>query len=171
MLHRIVSRSVAVLAGTVILAGCEDNTTGTPLTPPPPSTAVYVTAIEPVGGYSILPRTITIAGVDTVVNAVSPDPTFEVVLPDGSVPVDQVVSFNANLPGFVQQTKDTVPSSGIVTPGYWIVAATCPDSVNPNPTFCRPEERLIATPVAGNSGYLDVINVVTPPPPPLRSPR
>jgi hypothetical protein len=172
MLHRIVSRSVVVLAGTVFLAACEDNTAGTPLTPPPASTAVYVTAIEPADGYSIQPRTITIAGVDTVVNAVSPDPTFQVLLPDGSTPEGQVVTFNVNLPGFVEQTKDTVPASGIVTPGYWVVGNTCPDSLNPNPAFCRPVERVIATPVAGSTGFLDVVNVVTPPPPPpVRSPR
>ena len=162
MLHRIVSRSVVAFAAVGLLASCEDNTTGTPLTPPPPSTAVTVTAVEPEGGYSVVERSVIIDGIPTLANAVTPDPTFEVLLPDGTVPEGQVINFNVNLPGFVQQSRDTVPASGIVTPGYWVVGNICPDSLNPNPTFCRPVERVIATPASGRTGYLDVINVVTP---------
>lgn len=164
MLHRIVSRSAVVIAATVVLAACEDNTTGTPLTPPPPSTAVYVNPIIPDGGYIVEQRILNINGEDALVNVVTPDPTFEVVYPEGNAAEGQVITFNVNLPGVVQSTKDTVPASGIVTPGYWITGNICPDSLNPNPDFCRPVERVIATPAVGNTGYIDVINVVTPAP-------
>jgi hypothetical protein len=166
MLHRIVSRSVVVLAATAFLASCEDNTTGTPLTPPPPSTAVYVTPIEPEGGYGIKDTVINILGVDTTVTIVTPNVEFEVLYPDGSVGVDQVITFNVNLPGLVQATKDTVPASGIVTPGYWIVARPC--NV---PDFCRSPQRVIATPVSGNTGYIDVSTVPPAPPEDLRASR
>jgi hypothetical protein len=175
MLHRIVSRSVVVLAGTAFLASCEDNTTGTPLTPPPASTAVYVNPVVPEDGYSTEQVTITIPAVgeipahDTVVTAVTPNPEFEVTYPDGDPAVDQVITFNLNLPGLIEQSKDTVPASGLVTPGRWIVAEPCP----PSEDFCRPTQRIIATPVAGNAGVIDVsVDTATVvPPPSLRASR
>jgi len=172
MLHRMVSRSVVVFAATAFLASCEDNTTGTPLTPPPASTAVYVNPVEPVGGYTVAQRTINLGGVDTTVTVASPDPVFEVVYPEGNAAVGQVITFNVNLPGFVQQTRDTVvDAAGLVSPGYWVVARPCPPNVLE--TFCRGVQRVIATPVAGNTGFIDVVvdTLPPPPPPPVRSPR
>lgn len=157
MLHRIVSRSVVVLAATAFLASCEDNTTGTPLTPPPASTAVYVNAITPDSGYGVKDTTITIpelAGVpahDTVVTIASPNPEFEVVTPEGDAATGQVITFNLNLPGLLQQTKDTVPESGLVSPGYWVLGD-------------RAVQRVIASPVSGSTGFIDVDT--TPPAPP-----
>lgn len=159
MLHRIVSRSVVVLAATAFLASCEDNTTGTPLTPPPASTAVYVTPVVPVDGYTVEQTTITIPEVggipahDTLVTVVVPDPEFEVRYPDGSVATDQVVTFTVNLPGLLEQAKDTVGASGLVTPGRWIVGNPCPPEEG---DFCRPTQRVIAAPVTGNTGFIDV---------------
>jgi hypothetical protein len=166
MLHRIVSRSVVVLAATAFLASCEDNTTGTPLTPPPASTAVYVNPVEPVDGYSTEEVTITIPAVgevpahDTVVTVVTPDPLFNVTFPSGDAAVGQVVTFNLTLPGLIAQSKDTVDADGQVSPGQWILANVCP---NPMPTvppeepiFCRPVQSVVATPVAGNPGVVNV---------------
>ena len=169
MLHRIVSRSVVVLAATAFLASCEDNTTGTPLTPPPPSTAVYVNPITPEGGYTLKDTTINVAGLDTIVTIVTPNPQFEVVYPEGDVAVGQVITFNVNLPGFVQQTKDTVDAAGLVNPGFWVVGRPC---LTPYPSlgeqpFCRPLQRVIATPVAGGTGFIDVITA----PPPVPEPE
>ena len=159
MLRRMVSRSVVVLAATAFLASCEDNTTGTPLTPPPASTAVYVTAVEPQGGYSVEQVTITIPAIgpvlarDTVVTVVTPDPVFEVRYPEGDAAVDQVISFSLNLPGLLAQSTATVPASGLVTPGRWIVGNPCPSETG---GFCRSVQRVIAAPAAGNTGYIDV---------------
>lgn len=169
MLHRIVSRSVVVLAATAFLASCEDNTTGTPLTPPPASTAVTVNPLTPEGGYTLKDTTVNILGVDTIVTIVTPNPQFEVVLPEGDAAVGQIVTFNVNLPGFVQQSKDTVDAAGLVSPGYWVVAKPC---LTPYPSlgevpFCRPLQRVIASPVAGNTGFLDVITA----PPPVPEPE
>jgi hypothetical protein len=157
MLHRMVSRSVVVFAATAFLASCEDNTTGTPLTPPPASTAVYVTPVEPVDGYTVEQRVINIGGIDTTVTVASPDPVFTVVYPglDASPAVGQVVTFNVNLPGFVFQTKDTVDAAGLASPGYWVVARPCPPNLV-DETFCRGVQRVIATPVSGNTGFIDV---------------
>ena len=165
MLHRIVSRSVVVLAATAFLASCEDNTEGTPLTPPPPSTAVDVTAVEPADGYTIGTATITIPEVgdvpahDTVVNVVTPNPAFEVKLPNGDAAVGQVVNFNLSLPGFIAQSRDTVDAAGLVSPGQWIVAGVCPNPLPEppeTPVFCRPTQSVIAVPVAGNPAAITV---------------
>jgi len=161
MLHRIVSRSVVVLAATAFLASCEDNTTGTPLTPPPASTAVYVIAVEPVDGYAVEQVTITIPEIggvpahDTVVTVVTPDPVFSVVYPglDESPAVGQVITFSLNLPGLLAQGKDTVDAGGLVSPGRWIVGDPCPPETG---DFCRPVHRVIAAPTAGNTGFIDV---------------
>jgi hypothetical protein len=171
MLHRIVSRSVVVLAATAFLASCEDNTTGTPLTPPPASTAVYVNVVEPDGGYATEQRSVTLLGVDTVVTVADPDPVFEVLYPDGTPAVGQVVTFNVNLPGFVQQSKDTVDAEGLVSPGYWVMARPCPPLTAPE-TFCRGVQRIIATPVSGNTGFIDVaVDTTTIVPPDLHASR
>lgn len=166
MLHRIVSRSVVAFAAVGLLASCEDNTTGTPLTPPPPSTAVYVNPIEPDGGYTTEQRSINIAGVDTTVTVASPNPVFEVVFPDGEAAVGQIINFNVNLPGLVQQTRDTVDVDGFVSPGYWVLAGPCPPGGVPDQTFCRPTQRVIATPAAGNTGFIDISSDTTTAPPP-----
>ena len=155
MLHRIVSPTVLVLAATAFLASCEDNTTGTPLTPPPASTAVYVNEVVPEGGYIIEERTVNANGVDTTVLAVSPTPVFEVLYPDGTPAVGQVVTFNLNLPGIITHTKDTVDAGGLVDPGTWYVTKTCPSQVEDDP-FCRPVQTLIATPTSGNAGAVSV---------------
>ena len=160
MLHRIVSRTVVVLAATAFLASCEDNTTGTPLTPPPASTAVYVNPIVPDSGYATKDTTITIPAVgevpahDTVVTIVTPNPVFEVTNPDGSAAVDQVITFNLALPGLIEQGKDTVLADGLATPGRWIVARPC--TAPEESGFCRTPQRLISTPVAGDTGFIDV---------------
>jgi hypothetical protein len=161
MLHRIVSRSVVVLAATAFLASCEDNTTGTPLTPPPASTAVYVNEVPPADGYTIEEATIPLpgGGGDTTVFLVSPDPVFEVVYPDGSAAVGQVITFNLSLPGLIEQSRDTVDAAGLVSPGRWVVADVCPNPLPEppeDPVFCRPSQSVIATPVAGNAGVATV---------------
>jgi hypothetical protein len=185
MLHRIVSRTVVVLAATAFLASCEDNTTGTPLTPPPASTAVYVTELVPDSGYAIDTATIplpggpdttitadtTVAGVDTTIIAdtvvvvdtlvyvVTPDPVFEVKYPDGTAAVGQVITFNLSLPGLIEATKDTVDAAGLVSPGRWLVAQVCPNPLPEppeEPVFCRPTQTVIATPVAGNAAVATV---------------
>ncbi len=150
MLHRIVSRSVVVLAATVFLASCEDNTTGTPLPPPDPSTAVYVTPVIPVGGYTTEEVTLNIAGVDTTVTVVSPEPIFEVVFPDGTPAAGQAINFSLNLPGLLETNRGTVDASGFVSPGYWVLGD-------------RPVQRVIAAPASGDPGYIDVDQ--TPPEP------
>lgn len=150
MLHRIVSRSVVVLAATMFLASCEDNTTGTPLTPPDPSTAVYVTPVIPDGGYTTEEVSLNIGGVDTLVTVVSPNPVFEVVYPDGTPGTGQTINFNINLPGLLQDTKGTVGSDGLVSPGYWVIGE-------------RPVQRIIASPASGEAGYIDIDQ--TPPEP------
>ena len=170
MLHRIVSRSVVVLAATAFLASCEDNTTGTPLTPPPPSTAVYVNPVTLDEGYAMKDTTVTV-GADVVdVTIVSPNPVFSVENPDGSVPEGQVISFNVNLPGFLQQSKDTVGADGLVSPGFWVVGTPCTASEG---DFCRGTQRVIATPVAGTTAFIDVSTEPPPPPEPedLRASR
>lgn len=157
MLHRIVSRSVVVLAATGFLASCEDNTAGTPLPPFTPSTAVYVNEVVPEVDYTVEQVNITLpGGVDTTVYAVTPDPVFEVVLPNGDPAVGQVVNFNVNLPGFVAQRADTVDAFGLVSPGRWVLADVCPNPLPDPPEFCRPTQRVIATPVAGRPGFVDV---------------
>jgi hypothetical protein len=204
MLHRIVSRSVFAFAAAGLLASCEDNTTGTPLTPPPPSTAVYVNPVLPDGGFGfeqvvierpngpdtsvvITDTTVvadtTVVGIDTTivvdttfsgdttivtdttVTIVTPDPVFEAVFPDGQPAVGQTITFNVNLPGFIEQTTDVVDAAGFATPGRWVVAEVCPNPDAP-PPFCRVTQRVIATPVAGNTGFIDVEPVFPPPPPP-----
>ena len=151
MLHRIVSRSAVAFAAVGLLASCEDNTTGTPLPPFTPSTAVNVSPIEVDGGYGDNDTADTINGVDTIVTVVTPDPVFEVLSPEGDPAVGQIINFNVNLPGLLQQTRDTVDAAGFVSPGYWIVGG-------------RPVQRVIATPAAGNTGFIDVSTV--PPAPP-----
>ena len=158
MLHRIVSRSVVAFAAVGLLASCEDNTTGTPLTPPPPSTAVDVVEVAPEAGYTVEQVSITLpSGTDTTVYAVTPDPVFEVTFPDGSAAVGQIINFNVNLPGFVAQSRDTVDAEGLVSPGRWVVATFCPNPlpVDP-PVFCRPTQRVIAAPASGRTGTVDV---------------
>jgi hypothetical protein len=139
-----VSRSVVVLAATAFLASCEDNTTGTPLTPPPASTAVDVTPVEPVGGYTQEQRTMNIGGVDTTVTVVSPDPVFSVVYPDATPGAGQIVTFDLNLPGIIGQERDTVDAAGLVSPGSWILGPRCGT------------QRLVAAPASGNTGFIDV---------------
>ena len=164
MLHRIVSRSVVVIAATAFLASCEDNTEGTPLTPPPSSTAVTVTPIIPEGGYTFKDTTVT-DGENTIdVTIVTPNPEFDVRFPDGSAAEGQVITFNLNLPGLLQQTRDTVGTEGLVSPGFWVVGTPCITA--PEGESCRPSQRLIATPVAGNTGYIDVSTEPPPPPEP-----
>lgn len=168
MLHRIVSRSAVVIAATVVLAACEDNTTGTPLTPPPPSTAVYVNPIIPDEGYGLKDTTISFGALgDSVVTIVTPAVEFEVVYPDGTPATGQTVTFNPNLPGFVQQAKDTVDAAGLVSPGFWVLGNPCASAEGP---FCRPTQRVIATPLVGNTGYIDV-STVPPAPPELHASR
>ena len=166
MLHRIVSRSVVVLAATAFLASCEDNTTGTPLTPPPASTAVYVSEVAPAEGYVITEATITLpSGTDTTVFVVSPDPVFEVKYPDGTAGAGQVITFNLNLPGLIAQTKDTADAAGLVSPGQWVVAQVCPNPAPEppaEPVFCRPTQSVIAQPVAGNAAVVTVDAVFPP---------
>jgi hypothetical protein len=74
---------------------------------------------------------------------VAPQVFFEVVYPDGSPAVGQVITFNLNLGGLLFQQRDTVDAAGLVSPGAWIFGD-------------RPVQRLIATPVAGNTGFIDV---------------
>ena len=167
MLHRIVSRSVVVLAATAFLASCEDNTDGTPLTPPPASTAVYVSEVAPADGYVISEATIKLPdGVtDTTVFVVTPDPVFEVTYPDGSAGAGQVITFNLNLPGLLAQTKDTADAAGLVSPGQWVVAQVCPNPAPEppaEPVFCRPTQSVIAAPVAGNFAVVTVDAVYPP---------
>jgi len=167
MLHRIVSRSGVVLAATAFLASCEDNTTGTPLTPPPASTAVYVSEVAPADGYTIEQTTIKLPDgiTDTTVFVVSPDPVFEVKYPDGAAGEGQVVTFNLNLPGLLAQTKDTADASGLVSPGQWVVASVCPNPAPEppaEPVFCRPTQSVIATPIAGNAAVATVDAVFPP---------
>lgn len=159
MLHRMVSRPAGFLgyaALALAVASCEDNTTGTPITPPPPSTAVYVEAVTPEGGYFVDTTTITvqrpdttisapdttIVGIDTtitidttivlvdkdtVVSIVAPDPVFFVVLPNGDTAVGQTVNFSLTLPGLLEQTSDVVDADGHVTTGRWILTKVCPN--------------------------------------------
>lgn len=167
MLHRIVSRSGVVLAATAFLASCEDNTTGTPLTPPPASTAVYVTEVAPVDGYTIAQTTIKLPDgiTDTTVFVVSPDPVFEVKYPDGAAGEGQVVTFNLNLPGLLAQTKDTADAAGLVSPGQWVVAQVCPNPAPEppaEPVFCRPSQSVIAAPVSGTPAVVTVDAVFPP---------
>ena len=165
MLHRMVSRSAGVLgyaALALVVASCEDNTTGTPNTPPPASTAVYVNAIIPEGGYGLGEETITIEGVDTTVTVVVPDPEFEVVYPDGSAAVGQTIQFSLNLPGLLESTTGVVGADGRVTPGRWIVSLPCTAETD----YCRPVQRVIASPASGNIGTIDVSTEPPPPPEP-----
>ena len=152
MLHRIVSRSLVAFAAVGLLASCEDNTTGTPLTPPPPSTAVTVTALEL--EYTIEQRVVNIDGTDFVVAVVTPDPAFFVEFPDGEPAVGQEVSFSLNLPGALENTRVTVPGTGVVSPGRWIVDNPCPPVGGQ--TSCRAVQRVIATPTSGVIGFVDV---------------
>jgi hypothetical protein len=129
---------------------------------------VYVAAVEPVGGYTTEQVTITIPEVgavpahDTIVTVVSPNPAFVVTYPNGDAAVDQVISFSLNLPGVIEQTKDTVVAGGLASPGRWIVASPCDIGAE----FCRPVQRVIATPVAGDAGFIDVDTSAPVPPAP-----
>jgi hypothetical protein len=144
MLHRIVSRSVVALAATAFLASCEDNTTGTPLPPPPASTAVDVTPVEPAAGYGFAELAVTLPnGTDTTVTVVSPSPVFHVAFPDGELAAGQTINFSLTLPGLLESTSATVGSDGFVSPGYWAVGD-------------RPVQRIIASPASGNPGIIDV---------------
>jgi len=171
MLHRIVSRSVVAFAAAGLLASCEDNTTGTPLTPPPPSTAVYINPLQPPDSitppdpitgkrdtipvpYTIEQRVVNIDGTDFVVAVVTPDPQFLVQFPDGDVAEGQEIAFSLNLPGALESTRVTVPASGLVSPGRWIVDNPCPPVGGA--TSCRGVQRVIARPTAGNPGFIDV---------------
>ena len=144
MLHRIVSRSVGVFAAAALglgLAACEDNTAGTPLTPPPASTAVYVNV-----DTTTPPPTTGTTG-----QRVTPAAVFKVTYPDGSPAVGQVVTFSLNLGGHIAQLKDTVDAGGFVSPGKWTLGAR------------TATQRLIASPVAGNAGFIDVVAEAGPP--------
>jgi hypothetical protein len=152
MLHRIVSRSLVAFAAVGLLASCEDNTTGTPLTPPPPSTAVTVSAVDL--DYTIAQQVVNIDGTDFVVAVVTPDPQFLVELPNGDVAEGQEIAFSLNLPGALESTRVTVPASGLVSPGRWIVDNPCPPVGGA--TSCRGVQRVIARPPAGNPGFIDV---------------
>jgi len=152
MLHRIVSRSVLAFAAAGLLASCEDNTTGTPLPPPTTATLVTVTALDL--DYTIEQQVVNINGTDFVVAVVSPDPAFFVELQDGEPAVGQEVAFSLNLPGALESTRVTVPGTGVVSPGRWIVDNPCPPVGGA--TFCRAVQRVIATPTAGNLGFIDV---------------
>lgn len=159
MLHRIVSRSVVALAATAFLASCEDNTTGTPLPPPTPSTAVYVSAVEPAEPYTVVDQAITLPdGSVEILPTVQPELVFQVLNPDGTIPVGQTITFTVNLPGFVENQTAVVDANGFVSPGYWVVGSPCETpypSVGEVP-FCRPLQRVIAAPVAGDAAYIDV---------------
>jgi hypothetical protein len=175
MLHRFVSRSAGVFAAVAVgigVAACDDTTTGTPLTPPPPSTAIYVSPVldsvtvddDTVSiDYTVKDTLVTIFGIDTIVTIVTPNPRFTTEFPNGDIPEGQIITFSVNLPGFLQQTKDTVDATGIVSPGYWVVARPCPQ-LNPEDPFCRPVQRVIAFPVAGDPASIDVNAEFAPPP-------
>ena len=152
MLHRIVSRSLVAFAAVGLLASCEDNTTGTPLPPPTTATLVTVTALDL--DYTIEQQVVNINGTDFVVAVVSPDPAFFVELQDGEPAVGQEVAFSLNLPGALESTRVTVPGTGVVSPGRWIVDNPCPPVGGA--TSCRGVQRVIATPTAGNPGFIDV---------------
>ena len=119
------------------LAACEDNTTGTPLTPPPASTAVYVNVVN----TAVNPAPTT----GTAGRVVAPAAVFKVTYPDGTPAVGQVIAFSLNLGGHLHQTKDTVDAGGFASPGKWILGARAAT------------QRLIASPVAGNAGFIDVV--------------
>ncbi len=140
MLHRMVSRSAGAFAAAAFglgLAACEDNTTGTPLTPPPASTAVYVNVVN----TAVNPAPTT----GTAGRVVAPAAVFKVTYPDGTPAVGQVIAFSLNLGGHLHQTKDTVDAGGFASPGRWILGARAAT------------QRLIASPVAGNAGFIDVV--------------
>jgi hypothetical protein len=143
---------VVAFAAAGLLASCEDNTTGTPLPPPPPSTAVNVIALDL--EYTIEQRVVNIDGTDFVVAVVTPDPAFFVEFPDGEPAVGQEISFSLNLPGALENTRVTVPGTGVVSPGRWIVDNPCPPVGGQ--TSCRAVQRVIATPTSGVTGFVDV---------------
>jgi hypothetical protein len=132
MLHRIVSRSVVVLAGTAFLASCEDNTTGTPLTPPPPSTAVVVSAVAPVPEDGV---------VDT---DIAGPVTFKATNPDGSPGAGIVLQFIAAGGGVVERSQATTGSDGTASPGVWHLGRKAGT------------QRVTASPPSGDPAFIDV---------------
>ena len=57
-------------------------------------------------------------------------------------------------------------TEGLVSPGYWVVGTVCITAPERGCRFCRPTQRVIATPVAGNTGIIDVSTEPPPPPEP-----